>query len=33
MIDEEVVLKMAEELKFDAIYKEVFELYGVTWDK
>ena len=33
LIDENVILKMAEEINYKSIYKEVFGLYGVSWDK
>jgi hypothetical protein len=33
LIEEETILKLAEDLDFSQIYKEVFQLYDLKWDK
>lgn len=33
VIDEETVLEMTQELNHEQIYKEVFSLFGVRWNK
>ena len=32
MIDEEEILRMAESIDQEEIYREVFELFGVGWE-
>ena len=33
LIEEQEIVKMAEDINFEQVYQDVFKLYGANWDK